>query len=51
MKWYEKFFNWFKKGKVKPTKKVPFKRKGEKFGGFKITWPWWGDNHGKSEDR
>lgn len=44
-----KFWDWFKTGKIKPTTDIPFKQEGEKFKGFKITWPWPGDN--PKEDR
>lgn len=44
-----KFIKWLLKGKIKPTTDIPFKKKGEKFKGFKITWPWPGDN--PEEDR
>ena len=38
------FWDWFKKGKITPTNSAPLAPKGEKFKGFKITWPWPGDS-------
>ena len=42
-------FGWLKKGKISYTKDIPFKRKDEKFRGFKITWPWWEEPEEKDE--
>jgi len=39
----KQILNWFKKGKVKPTSRFPKQYQGEKFVGFKITWPWPGE--------
>lgn len=40
---FEKFWKWLKSGEIIPTNKIPLQRRGEKFTGFKITLPWWGD--------
>jgi len=40
---WKKFVDWIKTGKVEPTNKIPFQRRGENFKGFRITFPWWGN--------
>lgn len=45
------FLDWFKKGRVKEVDAFPYPMKKEKGKGFKITWPWPGDNNFTGEDR
>lgn len=46
IKWFLKLIG---KGKIRPTTDVPFRMKNEKFVGFKITWPWWGEPKDKDK--